>query len=586
NVKSLLDFEKQEGRIKANSSELSTTMPYNEYQTSMNEFIWNMKEEHITFLTEKDRYGTFLSIHPDQDSLSFQGKSAFYDLKTNLLQVGGVPKIQTCDAYIYTKDGNVEIRKGGVMTTLDSVRIVADTINKYHVINRATIDVLGKKEYRGKGFYEYNIGERLQEIEFNDIVGTRVGKGKRSEKKTVTRATGEARAEDDFYIDHKTEYRGKIRLSAENKKLQFEGFARLDAPKLPNRNWFSVKFDGDKKDLAITFDKPKNYKGDPLRTGLFLSKATAKMYPRVMQPLNMRKDRPILEATGLFKYNRTRDEFIFGDSLKIVDNVRQGNRLILGNKDAGVQVEGKFNIGSGLNYVKVTAAGAAKTAFTDSTTVNLEETNYEILADMMAGIEIIIPDKLLKVMMTDLKSSSFDAKAIDYTRGQPFYERALSELIPSVKDYNKTVEGMINLGLDLPSKHDPYTFFFSNLPMKWNAEYQSFVSAKQRLGLCSVDGQPVNRWLTSYVEFKMPTNEDDRVYVYIKSPSDYYYFFGFKQGVLNVVSNNTLFNDAVLGLKKKEKLRKMKDGEFYEIALVEPSSAQMFVNRIRAAQKK
>ncbi|MEM9921234.1 MAG: hypothetical protein AAF990_24245 [Bacteroidota bacterium] len=586
NVKTFLDFDKQEGRIKANSSELSTTMPYNEYQTSMNEFIWNMKEEHITFLTEEGKYGSFRSIHPDQDSLTFQGKSAFYDLTTNLLQIGGVPVINTCDAYIYTKDGNVEIQKGAVMTTLDSVRIVADTANKYHVINRATVNIYGKKHYKAKGYYEYNIGDKKQEIVFNDIIGTRVGKGKRSEKKTVTRATGEAKPEDKFYIDHKTEFRGKIQLNAENKKLDFDGFARMDAPMLPAREWFSVKFKGDKKDLAITFDQPKNYRSDPLRNGLFLSKATAKMYPRIMQPLNLRKDRPILETKGLFKYNKVRDEFILGDSLKIVDNVRQGNQMTFSNKTGKINLEGKFNIGSGLNYVSITAAGAAKTAYSDTTSTNLDDAKFDVLADMMAGVELIIPDKLMKIMMTDIKSSSFDAKVIDYTKNQQFYEKALSELIPSVKDYNKTVEGMINLGLDLPSKHDPYTIFFSNLPMKWDPEYQSFVSAKTKVGVGSINGEPVNRWLTSYVEFKMPSNEDDRLYVYIKSPSDYYYFFGYKQGVLNVVSNNTVFNEAVESLKKKEKVRKMKDGEFYEIALVEPGSAQMFLNRIRAAQKR
>ena len=584
NVQATLDFDEQEGRIKANSDELSTTMPYNQYQTSVNEFIWDMKEETITFKSEEGKRGQFRSIHPDQDSLTFEGETALYDLKTNELKIGGVPFIQTSDAFVYTADGNVEIQKGGVMTTLENAKIVANTENKYHVINRATVDVLGKKEYKASGFYEYNIGDKKQEIEFADIVGTRVGKGKRSEKKTVTRATGKVEDTANFYIDHKTEFRGTISLSAESKNLQFDGFAKLDAPTMPNPNWFTVKFEGDKNDLAISYDTPKNYKGEPLFTGLYLSKETAQAYPRVMMPLSFRKDRPILEAKGLFKYHKVRDEFYFGDSLKIVDNAAKGNMLTYSNKDGKVSVEGALNIGSGLDYMSVQAAGIAQTSFDTGGGEEIENVSPEVIAQMMAGIDMIIPEKLLKIMITDLKASSFDAKAIDYLKDERFYDRALAEFIPDNKDYNQSVEKMKNLGLELPKKYDKFAFFFSNLPMKWNADYQSFVSAQDKLGLSSVNGVSINRWLSCHVEFKMPSNEDDRVYIYIKSPSEFYYFFGYKQGVLSVVSNNVLFNDVILEMKKKDLIKKMDDGEFYEIQLVEPGSAQMFVNRIKAAR--
>jgi hypothetical protein len=99
-----------------------------------------------------------------------------------------------------------------------------------------------------------------------------------------------------------------------------------------------------------------------------------------------------------------------------------------------------------------------------------------------------------------------------------------------------------------------------------------------------VDGEVINRMVEGYVEFKMPTNEDDRLYIYLKSPSEYYYFFGYKQGILSATSNNEKFNEALLGLKKKETTIKMDDGQFYEIAPVNQGTAQMFVNRIRAAK--
>ena len=122
--------------------------------------------------------------------------------------------------------------------------------------------------------------------------------------------------------------------------------------------------------------------------------------------------------------------------------------------------------------------------------------------------------------------------------------------------------------------------------MKWDAEYQSFVSKEKKLGLVSVEGEPLNKMLEAYVEYKMPTNEDDRLYIYIKSPSELFYFFGFKQGILSVTSNNPEFMDAISGMKAKELITKMDDGNTYEIQAVDVGSARLFLNRVKAAQQK
>ncbi|MFT5763666.1 MAG: hypothetical protein ACI8X3_001091, partial [Saprospiraceae bacterium] len=592
NVNAELDFKSQIGRIKANAEDVETVMPFNQYQTSLNEYVWNMEEENVTFKNDKGGFGTFTSIHPDQDSLIFEGKTAFYDLKSNELKIGGVEVIQTCDAFVYVEDGNVQVSSGANMATLENAQIIANTENKYHVINRATVDILGKKDYRAKGFYEYNIGKRKQEIEFADIIGTRVGKGKKSEKATVTRATGEVKEEDGFYIDHKTEFRGKISLNAESKNLNFEGYARLDVPEMARREWFSVKFEGDKNDLAIQYKIPKSYLGDPLRTGIFVSKTSAKIYPSIMMPLYVRKDRKIFEARGeneigIFKYDKKDDRFIFGDSLLMTDGTLRGNKLVYANKNGKITAEGKMDIGAGLDYISVTAAGKIETSFSSepATTSDFPEPgDTKVSFEMMAGIDAIIPDNLLRIMATDIQSSSFDARIVDYLKDDKFYEKALSEFIPAGKDYNNTLNKMKNVGLDLPGKYDKFELFFSYLPMEWNPELQSLISSQEKVGLCSVGGEVINRLLDCYIEFKMPTNGDDRVYVYIKSPSGNFYFFGYKQGILNCVSSNDKFNAEVEGLKKKEKIIKMADGGFYEIALVDPASAQMFVNRIRSAK--
>lgn len=589
NVKADLDFDAQKGFVKANKENHVTTMPYNQYTTSLDEFVWDMKEETVTFQNEAGRLGRFTSIHPDQDSLTFEGSTAFYDLKNNELKIGGVPFVQSCDAYIYTETGDVEIKPGGVMSKFENAKIVADTLSKYHVMNRATVTVKGKKEYRASGFYEYNIGDRKQEIEFKDIVGTRVGKGKRSEKKAVTRATGQVSPDDHFYIDHHTEFRGKISLSAENINLNFDGFAKIESPVLPKAQWFSLSCEADKNNMIIEYNNPKNYEGAPIVTGMYLSKETARIYPSVMDILYFRKDRPLMvakgEKKGLFKYNRVNDEFVFGDSLRVASGSPYGNIMTLSNKTGEILAKGTINIGSGLQYMGLTTSGEIKTKI-DQENSSWEEGPAEVPTEvtLMAGVDMQIPDKLLKIFITDLQSSSFDARPIDYQKNGDFYADALATFVPKAKDLKSEIDEMRNSGLDLDGKYNKFPFLFSWLPMNWDSEYQSFVNAKPEVGLASVNGVPINRMLECHIEFKMPSNEDDRVYMYIKSPSEDWYFFGYKQGILSMVSSNTKFNDALLGMKPKELAFKQKDGGLYEIQAVDPNSALMFVNRIRAVR--
>jgi len=138
---------------------------------------------------------------------------------------------------------------------------------------------------------------------------------------------------------------------------------------------------------------------------------------------------------------------------------------------------------------------------------------------------------------------------------------------------------------DLPKKFNNYTFLFSKVPMKWNQEYQSFVSTEEKLPLASMGGDMVNRMLTCYIEARMPFDDDDRLYIYLKSPSRNYYFFGFRQGIMNVVSNSDEFNEIVASLKSKQRIVKMDDGNTYEIQLVEKSTASTFLARAQEAQK-
>ncbi len=586
NVNALVDFDRQEAVFEGNEEHPIISLPFNQYEISMGKFTWNMEEGKLAFEAGAEGKSLFYANFPGSDSLHFYGNTAHYDLQTNILGVEGVERIQSADAYIYLDDGLVTIHEGGLMDTLYNTRIVADTGTQFHTINRAKVLISGKKDYWASGYYEYNLGRHQQEIFFSDVRGARVGKGARHKKRVATRGRGEVKEQDHFYIDHKTQFQGSISLSSDKKELHFEGFARFEAD-LPSRQWFSVDFDGLRSDLLIRYRSPKNFEGDPLATGLFLSKETARLYPRVMAPLYFRKDRPILPVTGLIRYDRGLDRFLFGDSLKVRDQgVYKGNLLVFYNSNGRIDAEGKFELGRHLNYISVEAAGKARTRVGVSIdTLVGGPLSAELTADLMLAIDFPMPEEMAKMLLNDLKASTFDASRLLYAKDIGFYRKGLAELFPQEeKEVAEAIDQIALNNFTLTKKVNKHTLLFGKVPMKWDPDYQSFVSTKSILPLISINGEPLSVELTSYVEIKMPTNDDDRLYVYLRAPGGYYYFFGYKQGIMNVVSNNTKFNDYVINMKDKERRFKMPDGEFYEIQPVNEGTAQAFVRRIKAVQ--
>ncbi|MEM9921235.1 MAG: hypothetical protein AAF990_24250, partial [Bacteroidota bacterium] len=181
-----LDFENFIGTVAANADTTQTTLPYNKFKTNLNEYDWDMKNETITFRSRDQQMGLFQSLLKQQEGLAFEGRTAFYKLKTSELKLGGVEHIRVADALIYPDSGYVDVLPGGIIPPLENAVILADTIHKYHRITAATVRVKGRYEFEAKGLYEYNIGEHQQSIRLDNILGTYHGKGRRSKQSLHT----------------------------------------------------------------------------------------------------------------------------------------------------------------------------------------------------------------------------------------------------------------------------------------------------------------------------------------------------------------------------------------------------------------
>ena len=566
NVYTKLNFENNIGTVRANSDSVYTELPYNTYITSLNEFDWDMKNETITFKADENGRGSFKSTNEEHDGLTFWGKEAFYDLKSYELKLGGVSKIETADAFVVPDSGQVEIHKLGTMKNLTNATIIADTANQYHIIRRAEVEILGRKSYRATGFYEYNLGDLEQEFELVEIIGQPVGKGKKKNRKCLTSAVGKTTPGQDFYIDTKIKFNGNIGLVANRANLYFSGFAYLVADKLPKTEWFEVNSMGDKLNLRLNYDQPKNKAGKSLYTGLMIQGGKGILYPATMTAKRNEADYMLFETKGLLDYNPTKDAFYFGDSLKIVSEVRGGNLLTYDNKQGMIQAEGEFNFFSKNDALVATAAGVTKFEH-QKDQKETSEKEFELLV----GFDLFLPSKLMKIIETDIVANGYNAQSVNYLKNREFYRTALTAFIPDTKKLANTSAQMINTGLEIPEKYN-FPVVLSDLKMVWDENRSSLVSKNGTFGLAGLNGTPVNKKVDGKLEYRILPDGSKRFTFQLVVPGDVNkYFFEYQNGVLLTVSTNPVYNEAVENLKKKDRFVKTKKGQTLEIGLTNSS---------------
>lgn len=130
-----------------------------------------MVDESIIFKVEEGLLGKFMFIYFGKDLLNFEGGEVFYDFKIDEFSVSGVFYLIVVDVFVYLDSNFVRIGQDGEMVILENVRIVVDIFNQNYVIKWVMVDVKGCRFYQVLGFYEYNVGDWEQEIEFENIVG-------------------------------------------------------------------------------------------------------------------------------------------------------------------------------------------------------------------------------------------------------------------------------------------------------------------------------------------------------------------------------------------------------------------------------
>ncbi|HJX70706.1 MAG TPA: hypothetical protein VJ346_02105 [Bacteroidales bacterium] len=549
NVKSHIDYKEQKGYFNSNEDFSLVNFPENRYISYLDYFIWDMNKKEMAMGSRKQQPTaqqatsedeepvgpTYISMHPQQDSLNFISPLAYYDYQNNLIKATQVKFIDVADARIYPDEGNLIVEQDARIQPLENARVKANMLTRYHLFHSATINIYGRKSYDGLGNYDYeDENGDIQNIHFKQI---------QVDENLQTVATGEIYEPDNFKLSPYYSYIGKAYLEADKKFLTFDGALKIEhncdgiVPK-----WLDFRCEIDPHNIYIPIpEQPLDINQLKIFAGLFMYYDSVHIYPAFMTPRKNYSDRNIIPASGYLYYDKPSQLYRIASMEKLIDRDLPGNYLSFHREDCELYGEGKLDLGIDLGLVKVRTAGNLRHNIINNTTT----------FDVFMGLDFFFEEKILNIVAYELDSIP-GVPAADLNRTT--YNRAIIELAgksdaQAFKDELNLFGTVRNIPEELR-----YTLVFNDLKLEWNPETRSYMSVG-KIGIGSINNIQINKLVDGLIEIQVKRS-GDICDIYLEVDRRWYYF-GYTRGVLQVLSSNKEFLDPIIAMKPNERKQKV-----------------------------
>ncbi|HLP21127.1 MAG TPA: hypothetical protein VK174_12530, partial [Chitinophagales bacterium] len=501
NVNAKVDFKTRIGDFVSNQKNIPTDFSYNQYNTAINEFKWFMDEKILDFKAPPQGPGEYFnSTRPDQKGLRFLGKRATYSLITSIIRVEKVPEIRVADASVIPDSGVVIIEAEAKMQQLQNATIIADTITKYHKIEKATVDIYSKEELKGFGIYRYNTKDIKEIIEFKDILCKKEKEGERKKAHDIwlLNANADIVKDSNFVIYPNVKFEGDVHLLSVNKFLGFKGYANIGLKHAGvQASDFFIDQDVNPEKLELKFDdKTKNANGNLVSAGIHLNAAedVREMYATFMGSKKDAKDITLFQTKGIITQAAS-GEYSYGDEKKIKDNSPRGNVIRYDDKKGIAKAEGNFNLSTNFGIIRTKAAGFAD--------VYLDSSKYKF--NLTFGIDANIEPKIQERLEFYMGGDNVDLADINYETEK---QRKTMQFLTDEKDDKKLMEEFEKVPVfNKRPKGFDYNFVFSDVNFVYDSMDISLRSVG-KIGVAMVGKKVVNKKLDGYIEFQYKGGAD------------------------------------------------------------------------------
>jgi hypothetical protein len=574
-VNSKIDFEKRTGSFSNTNKELASKFPNNQYSCNINDFMWYMDDQIIDIGTSQDNYemlannnkleeiadddlNKFMSTDPKQDSLIFYTPVARYNAKENIIDAKFVANILVADAKIHPDLGDVRIDKQGHMETFNNAKVIADTVNSFHTIYNAKINIHSRKRYSGSGSYTYiDRIEDEQKIALDVIDVDTTGQ---------TIAMGNILEDDSFTLSPEFDFKGDIKLEARDSILKFTGQTHLHNQCMTiDDKWLDFSARIDPKEILIPVDhhvtddtKRKLY------NSFFLTNDTVRIYSSFLSRRNFYADNALLNAHGFLTYNEKEDAYQIASKDKLHNPDHAGNILSFYQNNCNIKGEGKIDLGTELGQIKQVAAG------------NIEHdlSSDIVTLDMMYAIDFFFSDPAIKFMTKQFENASIPKVNLKSESNILNLTHLLGQ--------EKTTDLMNKITKDGDFKNLPkeleHTILFNNIDFIWDKESNSYQSVGD-IKLGAIRNKQINKTIQGKIEINKKRS-GNRLTMYLEVGKRTWFFFEYHHGVMFTRSSESEFNDIIANTKEKNRIHKdpLKKHS-YNYILCERSKKTKFLKR-------
>jgi hypothetical protein len=549
NVNAYVSFKSNErfGNFKSNGGGSHINFEPMQYICFMDEFKWYMDNDDIEMTAGKqastDASGVsldgaqFISIHPDQDSLSFFSTKAKYNLKQKIIHAAGVKFMNIADAMVYPDSGLIVIQKKAKMETLNNSRVVASFITQNHNIYNASINVFGKKNYAGTGYVDYvDEIEKSQTIFLQNIGVDTTGQ---------TYATADISDTSNFTLSPVYEFSGKVKLFAQNEFLTFDGNCRiLHDCDLLGRNWFSFETEINPYEIYIPIDSNTNdVAGNPLLASVLLSSDSLGIYSSFLNNKKKYSHKEVIPAQGYLYFDKVEEEYKISNKDKIQEMSFTGNYLSLNTKTCKIYGEGVINLGAKTGQVNISSAGV----------VQHNQLDNEAIFDLFLIADFFFTDDALKKMSKKMQeASSLDPAKLD----RPTFEKGMRELLGKNEGDKLIAEANLHGEFRKLPESMRKSLVFNDLKLRWDQDSKSYKSFG-KIGLSNINNKQVNKYVNGKVEI-IKKRSGDVFTIYLEIDKNNWYFFSYTRGLMQAISSDTEFNTAIQEVKPDKRKSKVK----------------------------
>jgi hypothetical protein len=572
-VNIFVDLDQRIGEFRSNGDASLIEFPYNLYETRLDKITWYMDEDQVALSQEKilpentvdigidsllSSGPTFVSKHPQQDSLNFIATRATYNYDTRVLHLSGVPFIEVADAYVFPHEKKLDIGYRATMSLLNNAKVVANQVDRQYMIYDASIAINSANDYKGSGYYDYldAFGNSYQ-LHFDKVwVDTSI----------LTLATGNVAEDDPFMLSPYFDFQGDIQLKADIPFLNFDGGVRLVHSCDINRSWLRFTAEVDPANIHIPIpEQMQNTAMDKIFNGMMITRDSTHVYSTFLSARKDYFDANITNAHGELIYDPEREDYIISTSEKLADQSWPGSYLRL--ETEGCQVYGEGSVNLNLDY------GQVQMVSTGNATHRIAEDEFE--ARVILGLDFPFSQEALEVMGAEIDSLPY-LDPVDLF--DPHYQLAMKDLLG--REMALTLErqlGLTGVYEEIPPQWQ-HTIFFSDLPLRWNQESRSF-RYKGLVGIGNIGDIQVNKKVEAYIEL-VERGSGDVFDIYLKANDRTWYYIAYSPGGLQVLSSNRRFNAIVFDLKENDRRIKGRVGQApYVYSLAARRRLDLFINR-------